>query len=1030
MENIRGRSASPGLHNHVPPMIRRLLTIALLSLFAAAPAWADDSVSARSAAHGSYSRVVFEWPAPVTYTSNEANGGVTVTFSRAANLNSSVGNDANVTGFKTISTAGQPLSVKIDAPAGGHFRVFSIGKRVIVDVYGAGAAPSAPSAPVIAAAPEKHKETKKVEAKKPAPKVAAVKPPAPKAPAPKVAETKPAPKVTEVKPLPKAEVPPPAAMPKAEAPPAMPKAEAPVVEVAKPAPETNTVTMSMTESSGMAAFVRNGNLWIVIDNPGVAASPLVSGPGTAKFGPFKRWEFTGGVAFQSRLPEDPDFEIYGEGGGLVWKVLVTKEPRDAEPVVMQRNFGSEAQPGATAFWPLPEAMKILELPDPDVGDKVKVVTVSAADEFAGPQQDTIDFTALRSIIGLAVVPKVDDLTVTRSATGIKASRPGGLTLSPQRDVSLRAMRHDIIAAAPPSNSKSGSIRRVFDFEKWMMGGLEAVEQNQRILKSGLSSKDKNGRVQDLLTMAKMNVANDRGPEALGFLSFAAGEMSAIADAPEYKAIKGAAEALAGKYEEALDDLEAPELAPYMELGYWRAYTLGWLGDWQQAHAALPADQSVVLAYPLVLRQKIAPKLAEVALHAGDVKTAESILGVMEKDRARLPTWALASIDYLEGEAHRQKGEEGKAKDLWMPLSTGKDHLYRAKAGLALTMLQMQKGDITAAQAIDRLEGLRYVWRGDELESRINFLLGRLYLDDKQYLKGFSILKDAAGMSPGADAANEITAFMKEQFKALLMDDKSMAPLDAALIYEEFPELMPGGEDGDKMAQRLAERLVEADLLPRAASLLQKQVDTRLQGADQARVASRLAAIHLLDKEPQKAMKALDVAQGYYEKQTDKDSATELHRVHLMRARALSQLGRTPDALAMLAEFPPAADVNSLRADIAWQAGLWDQAATALNDMILDEGIDPAKPLTQKQADLILNRGVALNLSGNHVALANLFTRYRDAMSKTSRAKLFDVVARPRESVLLSDKQTLAAIVSEVDIFKDFLDTYRSADVSQ
>jgi len=31
------------------------------------------------------------------------------------------------------------------------------------------------------------------------------------------------------------------------------------------------------------------------------------------------------------------------------------------------------------------------------------------------------------------------------------------------------------------------------------------------------------------------------------------------------------------------------------------------------------------------------------------------------------------------------------------------------------------------------------------------------------------------------------------------------------------------------------------------------------------------------------------------------------------------------------------------------------------------------------------------------------------MSKTSRAKLFDVVARPRESALLSDRQTLEAL---------------------
>ncbi len=812
------------------------------------------------------------------------------------------------------------------------------------------------------------------------------------------------------------------------------KAEAPpVAEALKPKGDTHVITVSVTEQVGLAAFVRSGNLWVVLDRPGVVVSPVITGPHPDIFPAFRRVEFTGGVAFVTKLPDNPDLEIYGDGGGLVWKLTVTPEARDAAPVVMQRNFSSDQTPaGVTVFWPLPGATKILEVPDTEAGDTIWVVTVSDAAAVCGTLADTIDFTALRSIVGLAVVAKADNLTIAKSNGGVRASRPQGLTLSPQKDISLRQMRHDVEAPLPAeqaSSSAPGQVRRIFDFEKWQMGGLRAVEENQRILKAGLDSKDKDGQVQDLLTLAKMNLANDRAQEALGFLTYASDELPAIADAPEYKALHGAAEALAGQYEVALTDLNAPELKPYTELDFWRAYTLGWLGDWQQAHAIVPADESLMFSYPQVLLEKMGIKLAEVALHSGDVKTAGTILGVMEKNRDRFNPGTQAGMDYLEGEMHRQKGEPDKAKDMWLPLSTGKDHLYRAKAGLALTSLQLQKGDITRAQAIDRLEGLRYVWRGDELEARINYMLGKLYLEDRQFLKGFSILKDAAGMSDG-DIAAEINSFMKDNFKTLLMDDKAIAPLDSALVYEEFPELAPTGDDGDKLAQRLAERLVEADLLPRASTLLQKQVDTRLHGADQARVASRLAAIYLLDKEPAKALPVLDIAQGFYEKQTDKDLPLLLLRAQLMRARALSQLGRTPEALAMLAKFPPNPEVNSLRADIAWQAGLWDQAAVALQDMILDQGIDPAKPLTQKQADIILNRAVALNLSGNKVALANLHSRYEDAMNKTSRAKLFDVVARPRESALLSDKQTLEAIVSEVDIFKDFLDSYRNEDISQ
>jgi hypothetical protein len=366
------------------------------------------------------------------------------------------------------------------------------------------------------------------------------------------------------------------------------------------------------------------------------------------------------------------------------------------------------------------------------------------------------------------------------------------------------MRHDIVAEAPPlipppaakaalpstspspasapANAQPQPMRRIFDFEKWQMGGLDSIEENQRILKAGLSAKDKDGQVQDLLTMAKMNLANDRGPEALGLLNYAADLLPPIADAVEYKALRGAAEALSGQYELALTDLKAPELKPYTELDLWRAYTLGWLGDWQQAHATAPQDLSVVYSYPQWLLEKMGIKLAEIALHAGDVKTAESILGAMEHDREKFTSAGQAGMDYLEGEAHRQKGEAEKAKALWQPLSTGKDHLYRAKAGLALTMLQVQKGEITRAQAIDRLEGLRYVWRGDELEARINYMLGKLYLEDKQHLKGFNILKDAATMNPDGDITGEITAYMKENFKNLLMAEKNITPLHTALVY--------------------------------------------------------------------------------------------------------------------------------------------------------------------------------------------------------------------------------------------------------
>ena len=484
MENVTEAASASGHERVVISMIRRVLSLSILLFFACHPALADEHVSARIGAHGAYSRLVFEWPAPVTCSVKQENGGaLIVTFARAATLDASaVKNDANVTSVTAISAAGQPLAVRISSPPGGRFSNFTAGNRVIVDIYGGAAAKAKPATvaesekPAPAKAPEK-------------PKTSATKTePEKKAPVQKIAEQK--------------------------APAAQPKAEpAPVAEAVKPRGDTHVITVSETEEVGLAAFVRGGNLWIVLDRTGVVIAPIITGPHPDIFSAFRRIEFTGGVAFVTKLPDNPDLEIYGDGGGLVWKLTVTPEARDVTPVVMQRNFSSDQAPaGVTVFWPLPGATKILEVPDADAGDTIRVVTVNDASQFAGPLADTIDFTALRSIVGLAVVTKADNLTIGKAAGGIRVSRPQGLTLSPQKDISLRQMRHDVAAplpALPSSSSSPQEVRRIFDFEKWQMGGLRAVEDNQRILKAGLDSKDKDGQVQDLLTLAKMNLANDR-----------------------------------------------------------------------------------------------------------------------------------------------------------------------------------------------------------------------------------------------------------------------------------------------------------------------------------------------------------------------------------------------------------------------------------------------------------------------------------------------------------------------------------------
>lgn len=1004
-------------------MMRKLLlttaAITLMGSVAFTPAvMAQTAVAVRSGQHDTHTRLVFDWPAATTYEVKETTPGqVTLTFRDPAALNVSAVKADDV--IKGINASGQTVTVNI-APLS-TFRHFLVGNKVVLDIFKPqGAAKAAPQAASQAAT----KPLEKTQGKTPekAPDKAAEK-------VPEKAPEKTAEKIPEKTPEKSAATPPAIATPPTGTL-AAPAEEKTLIQNAIPNIEPHVITIAATEMFGMAAFVDNGYLWLVMDKPNMTVPPTIAGNRKDLFPRFEQVNVTGGTAYMMRIPAGVAQNIRAEGGGLIWRVIIPTGQSDEKYAALKRVFApGQVVRGGTARWPMTGITKLLDVKNPLTGQTIKVATVSAATQSTGPEQDYVDFAMLKSAAGAAVVPKVDDLAVKSDSQALTVTRPDGLALSRETDVGRRAIRKDVVEVNPMQQELTeGGLRRIFDFDRWMMGGLTALGENERVMKSALPAKQPEGRIQDLLTLAKMNLSNDRGQEALGYMSIALDELPQLQDNLEYLALRGSSYALAGKPELGWKDLSNDGLKQFTELGYWKSYTLASLEDWDQSYTELPKDVQLLSGYPKPLLEKIGLKLAESALRGGDVPLAEKILVLLERDRSTLKPWTKAGLDYLRGEAARQAKDTATTRKLWEPLIEGKDRLYRARAGLALTMLELQEGKINRDKAIDRLEGLRYAWRGDELEAQINYMLGRLYLDNDQYVKGFAILRDASTMAlPDSNIGKDITAYMSAAYSDLILKDKDLSPLDAATIYEEFKELTPGGDEGNAVIQRLAERLVEADLLDRAAALLQHQVDFRVQGDEKGRVATRLAGIYLLDKNPRPAMEALNAAEAAFNGVADMTEAQKKEHkreIDLLRARALSKINRTSEAITLLNSYPPDPDINALRADIAWGAGLWEDAAEALQDLILDEAMDLKRPVTARQADLILNRAVALSLANDRVALATMRTDYLPVMNQSARAQVFDVITRPRKVSTVADRETIANIVSETDMFKDFLDGYR------
>lgn len=793
-------------------------------------------------------------------------------------------------------------------------------------------------------------------------------------------------------------------------------------------PQSNLFSFSSTRTFGMAIYREAGRIWMITDKPDAIIEANIAGPQVDFFKPLEETPIRGGRVYSTRYMDGTN--IKGQGGGVLWKFISAPDEFKLSPVKPEYMLNDKRSGGGYALvFPFKTASSVLDMKDNLTGADLKVVTVNSADEYVGEPKEYVEFEMLRSPIGMVIRPKIDNLIVRITNRGVEVFKQGGLTLMTNREAvaaratSLVDRNRQRKSASQFSSEVDG---RIYHFDLWYMGGVNELNENKNIILAALNELTQGGQIEDLINLAKMHLSNGRGAEALGFLRYAEEELPSLKNNPEFIALRGAASAFDFKIEAAYHDLMRPELDIYNEINLWRSFIFAQLGDWNRAATYLDTDYLALYSYTPMVRNRIGTTLAEVALRAGDVKKATNLFKALELDRDTLNRSLNYAIDYLKGEAARQKGDVKMAEQLWTKLAESSEDLYRVKGGLALTWLLLKEGKITNGEAIDRLERLRYSWRGDELEVQVNYQLGKVYFDAGQYIKALKIMRQAIGYAKGMPMARDIAKAMTEAFTTLYIGDKlsEVSPLDAVAIYEQFSELTPPGAVGDQVVAALAEHLVRADLLDRAGDLLQHQITHRLKGRDAADAATRLAAIRLIDKKPGMALQAVKQSNDILKSLGSDITNARYIENTLLRARAISMQGSPKQALDMLDTLRESKDVNRLRAAIAWDANYWDDAADALRDVILDENISRMRTLSPEHAALILNRAVALNLAGDRIALANIRERYTNQMNATVKGKMFEVVTRPRQNATLADRETLMSITSEVDLFSDFLSSYK------
>jgi hypothetical protein len=322
-----------------------------------------------------------------------------------------------------------------------------------------------------------------------------------------------------------------------------------------------------------------------------------------------------------------------------------------------------------------------------------------------------------------------------------------------------------------------------------------------------------------------------------------------------------------------------------------------------------------------------------------------------------------------------------------------------------------------AEALPRLEKLRLAWRGDDLEIRVLTLLGQQRVAAGQPEDGLSALKIAAQISAETPKGEEIKKSMTRIFDDLFEANGAdkLSPLRALAIFQDYRDLSPSVARQDAVIERLADRMVQIDLLDQAAELLAKQISIKTEAADKARLGARIAGIRLNDSKPDLAIQALD--QSNADKLSD-DLKTERR---LLRARALSKQGKADEATALIKDdTSPVAD--QLRVDIAWQGRRWKAASDELGRLAGPPPGDGSR-IDDFKARLVLNRAVALALAEDQASLQQLRGTWWPSMRDSKDGELFQVLTRSGAEGGL-DLETIRAQVAEIDMFKGFLAAYR------
>lgn len=775
-------------------------------------------------------------------------------------------------------------------------------------------------------------------------------------------------------------------------------------------PNDTQITVTWPAPARAAAFRRGEAIWLLFD-----ASGQINLQGVARAG--RRHQdvelVRGDGVIGLRVPAPSDVQVSARANDNSWTFTLGARAQQRAGAPTSRETTADGHGRLLANFGRDGVVRWIN--DPEIGDRIAVALLGGPALGVDTRRATIEAALLPAAHGAVVEPRADDVT---------ASFDNGQLIVSRGDAGLLA------AAAPNAEQAAEAVNANAAALAAALAGHDlgdASDQTMNLAQVRARLDDLTRRaaaegtlegapVTARMALARFLLQEDYAPEALGVLRIVAINQAELVELdPEFRLLRGAANVMMNRQTEAMADLQSSALQNDPSAALWRGYAAAQIHDWDEARREFEAGAGALEQFSPRWRAQFRLALAQAALELNDSATADAAASAALGEAPNAALRLQARL--VQARITAARGDSAAALSLFDDLSRARDEEIAVRATLESIRLRRAAGVMRANDCVEPLEALRFRWRGDALELAIVSTLGDVYSELGRWRDALATMRVAADRFPADPAARQLRADMGTLFERLFLDGEAdqLEPIQALGLFYEFSDLTPVGANGDRMVRLLAGRLVHIDLLEQAAQLLQHQVDERVQGVAKAEVAADLAAIYLMDNQPERALVAINGS-----RQPNVPPPLQAER-RILEARAFLGLGRLDNAVELV-ERDRSEEAQRVRAEAAWRARDWERASVELRNLLAMR--DRSAPLDEDGRQTVLRMGIALTLSNNEAGVRQLYRDYSGDMAGADEADAFEVIASGinADGAAIRD---VARVVARTDLLDRFLNRLRS-----